>query len=400
MSHITRIGTYLPCWGDTRARGVHDDEDAVTLAVAAGLAALGDSGAADVGHVVLVSRDLPLNEGGNSAALLAGLGLSSHLRVSEVVGGAAAVLDAVAEAADGTLVIGVDVVGAAGAGAALTGNGGARLDRVDRVARSMPVATRDAMGRRTDYADPRLLRVRGVGASLDQLATHGPIVAVAGLTGRDAAAIAEGTPPALPTLGASSPLFAIAALADAGSHGALAAVEQATITLAELGAGEVAVVRDERAARALPSGAAAPGSDLPIALAAYDRAFDPKVRLQAARCTTCATLSYPPRYRCLECGSEAETELIGLPRDAVVYSLSTVRVPVPGLNSPYTLTIVELGDTEVRVLVRLTGAEAGSVAIGDRGRLVLRLVAKRSGVPDYGYGFLPDEGSQAKGAAA
>jgi len=44
----------------------------------------------------------------------------------------------------------------------------------------------------------------------------------------------------------------------------------------------------------------------------------------------------------------------------------------------------------VRVLVQLTGAPAGSVAIGDRGRLVFRLVAMRSGVPDYGYGFLPD----------
>jgi hypothetical protein len=32
---------------------------------------------------------------------------------------------------------------------------------------------------------------------------------------------------------------------------------------------------------------------------------------------------------------------------------------------------------------------AGTVAIGDRGRLVFRKVADRSGVPDYGYGFLP-----------
>lgn len=53
MSHIVRIGTYLPCWGNATARGVSDDEDAVTMAVAAGLGALGDVDAADVGHSTL-----------------------------------------------------------------------------------------------------------------------------------------------------------------------------------------------------------------------------------------------------------------------------------------------------------------------------------------------------------
>jgi uncharacterized OB-fold protein len=80
-----------------------------------------------------------------------------------------------------------------------------------------------------------------------------------------------------------------------------------------------------------------------------------------------------------------------LPRDAEVYSVATIRVPVPGLVSPYTVVIAELGDTEVRTLVRLTGAPPGSVCIGDHGRLVFRLVAVRSGVPDYGFGFLPDQ---------
>jgi uncharacterized OB-fold protein len=69
--------------------------------------------------------------------------------------------------------------------------------------------------------------------------------------------------------------------------------------------------------------------------------------------------------------------------------MSTVHVPVPGLVSPYSLVLAELGDTGVRVLAQLTGAPPGSVAIGDRGTLVLRRVAVRSGVPDYGYGFLP-----------
>jgi uncharacterized OB-fold protein len=395
MAAITAIGTYLPCWGNAKARQKGDDEDAVTLAVAAGLGALRGVDPTMVSQVVVVSRDLPLLEGGNSAAVLAGLGLSAHTRVSEVVGGAPAVLDAITAATAGTLVIGADASGAAGASAAFCGPTGPALTAVDRITRSMPVTTRDGEGHRSDYSDPRLLRVRGVGVSMDQIDRSAPIMAVAGLAARDAASIAEGTTPALPTTGASSVIFALAALAEAGRPGRVAAVEQAAVVVAELTAGAVTVVRDERAARPAPKGTLAPGNDLPVSLAAYDRAFDAKLRLEAAKCTSCGTLSYPHRYRCITCGSEAAAETVALPRDAEIYTLSTIHVPVPGLISPYSITLVELGDTGVRVLVRLTGAPPGSVQIGDRGRLVFRLVAVRSGVPDYGYGFLPEEASAA-----
>lgn len=400
MAHITSIGTYLPCWGSPRARVAGGDEDAVTLAVAAGLAALEGIDTAAVVRVVLVSRDLPLLEGGNSAPLLAGLGLSDHTAVSEVVGGAATALDALATAVAGTLVIGSEVTPSAGAAAAFCGTAGAELAPVDRIARSMPVATRDTQGRITDYADPRLLRVSGVGESLARLDRSQPLVAAPGLPAREAASLCDDAPPDIPTTGASAALFALATLAQARRTGRVGGFEQATVSLATLSAGDVEVVRDERDPLPLPKGTFTPGNDLPISLSAYDRAFDAKLRLQAARCTTCGTLSYPHRFRCLGCGSEQPTETVPLPRDAEIYTLATVRVPVPGLVSPYTVTLVELGDSGVRLLVRLTGAEPGSVRIGDRGRLVFRLVAVRSGVPDYGYGFLPAEQSTSKEVAA
>lgn len=83
-------------------------------------------------------------------------------------------------------------------------------------------------------------------------------------------------------------------------------------------------------------------------------------------------------------------ELIPLPRTGTVYTETTVHIPVPGLRSPYSLVIVELDGVGVRALVKVTGAEPGSVDIGTRGRLALRRVAVRSGVPDYGYMFEPD----------
>src|SRR6202044_100998 len=95
MTHVAAIGTYLPCWGSARGRVAGGDEDAVTLAVEAGRAAIeaaddGDlfGGGGGVRRVVLVSRELPLLEGGNAAVLLAGLGLDPEIEVSERLRGA------------------------------------------------------------------------------------------------------------------------------------------------------------------------------------------------------------------------------------------------------------------------------------------------------------------------
>ena len=52
-------------------------------------------------HVVLVTRELPLLEGGNGAALVAGLGLPASTTVVEQVGGGPAVLDALVAAEPG-----------------------------------------------------------------------------------------------------------------------------------------------------------------------------------------------------------------------------------------------------------------------------------------------------------
>ena len=388
IQHIAALGTYLPPWGTATARAVNRDEDVVTLAVAAGLSALTGVDLAEVRKVVLVSRDLPLLEGGNSAPLLAGLGLPSNVLVREAIGSGPATLSELGDASAGTLVIGADLA-PAGAAAAFVGASGASVRTVDRVNRSMPIVTRDGRGSTTEYADPRLLRVRGINASIDRLDLSQPIIAAAGLSAKDAASFCQGTPPAPPTTGASAPLFALAALLDANRHGRLVAVEQGAAVLSEFLSGTAPVVRDERPAAPLPKGTPAPGASISIALPSYDRNFDAKTRLEAAKCRTCGALIYPHRFRCPQCGSEGPCDTVALPREAVIYSMSTIRGQVPGLVSPYSLVIAELGDSGVRLLVGTTGVAAGSMKIGDTGRLVFRLVAARSGILDYGYGFLP-----------
>ena len=81
------------------------------------------------------------------------------------------------------------------------------------------------------------------------------------------------------------------------------------------------------------------------------------------------SLDFPPRYRLADDGALAtDYELIPLPRTGSVYTETTVHMPVPGLRTPYSLVIVELDGVGVRALVKVTGAEPGTVEIGDRGR--------------------------------
>lgn len=420
MTHVVAIGTYLPTWGTARSRCVGDDEDAVTLAVAAGLAALDGAPGAPVARVVLATRRPPLLEGGNSAALLAGLGLPSGLEVVERLGGACATADAVVSAGPDTLVIGVDVDDQAGAAAVLTGHGGGlAVTLAARVNRSLPVVTRDVDGGRHDYADPRLLRERGLLASMDLAGGIDKPTAVAGLAGKQARALCAGTPPELPTVGASAPLFALAALVEDGAVDGtiLVAVDQASLTALRLdGAGPVrpdgvaarpdgaaavrsdaaaaTVTRDEPAPRPRPALQPNPGPDIPVSLPAYDRAFDTKLRWAASRNTATGQLDFPPRARSAQRDPDGRMTLVALPRTGSVYTLTTINVAVPGKPTPYTLAIVSLDGAEaagggVRALVTVTGAAPGGLGIGDRGRLVFRRVAVRSGVPDYSYAFHP-----------
>ena len=389
---ITRIGTYLPRWeGSKGGRLAGPDEDAVTMAVAAGLVALGDD-AGSVSSVVLVTRDFALLEGGNAAALLGGLGLPRSTDVVERLGGPPAALDALATAPVGTLVIAADPESPAGAGAAVVGVRGAALEMVNRVHRSLPLRARHSDGAVFEDEDPRLQRERGLRASLEVVDLPGKPAILAGVTSKEAAAFVAGPPVDLPTLGASAPLFGLAALADAKAAGLVVAVEQATLSAASWDPAGVKVIRDEAPPRPMPTTRLAPGPDIKLAFTAYERAFEPKVRWEAARCRSCATLAFPPRHRCLVCGAEAEADLVALPRTGTVYTTTTIHIPVPSLASPYSLAVVDVGDSGVRALVAVTDSAEGPLAIGATGSFRFRKVAMRAGIPDYGYAFSPEVG--------
>jgi uncharacterized OB-fold protein len=408
MTQVVSIGTYLPPWTvrDQRVKG--PDEDALTMAVAAGRAA--DPGAT-ARRVVLVSRDFPLLEGGNGAVLLAALSLPADTPVTEALGGAPAVLDQIGSADDGTLVIAADDNDhSMGAAAVLTGDGGATVVPVARQTRSLPLTARGEDGARHAYVDPRLQREVGVRSTLARL----------GLTGTPAVAAVAGAPPAqlgndFDTSGALSESIPSAAAiirllvdaVEAGRPGLLLAVEQSSISAADLALGDRApqISRDEYPTRDLPKTRVADGVGIPISMPAYARAFEPKIRWEAAVFDESPGIDsapqFPPRLRVNNAGQLAtEYRLEPLPRTGTVYTHTTVRIPVPDLPSPYSLAVIQLDDSPVRVLLKVTGVPAGEATIGQQGAVVLRKIATRAGIPDYGYAFWPGRTLTAQGAKA
>ena len=99
---------------------------------------------------------------------------------------------------------------------------------------------------------------------------------------------------------------------------------------------------------------------------------------------------FPPRARVDDDGElVTDYQLEPLPRTGTVYTQTTIRIPVPDLPSPYSIAVVQLDDSPVRVLMKVTGVPAGEATIGQAGAVVLRKIADRAGVPDYGYAFHP-----------
>jgi uncharacterized OB-fold protein len=397
MTHVLSIGTYLPPWTvrDRRAKG--PDEDALTMAVAAGRAADPDAKAE---RVVLVSRDFPLLEGGNGAVLLAALSLPADTPVAEVLGGAPAVLDQITGAGNGTLVIAADdndlVVGA---GAVLAGDGGVSLTPSARQTRSLPLTARGEDGASHAYVDPRLQREVGVRGTLTRLGLAGTptLVAAAGVPLAHVASDFD-TSHAVdePTVSAAAIVRLLADAIEVGTAGVLLAVEQSSISAATLAFAGAAprISRDQLPARELPKTRVADGVGIPISMPAYARAFEPKIRWEAAVFEESPGIDsapqFPPRLRVNNAGRLAtEYRLDPLPRTGTVYTHTTVRIPVPDLPSPYSLAVVQLDDSPVRVLLKVTGVPAGEATIGQRGSVVLRRIATRAGIPDYGYAFWP-----------
>lgn len=396
---IGALSLYRPVWEQSGNRVAGQDEDVLTLAVAAARP-LAERHAVE--RVVVVTGTPDVVVGFGTGVVARALDLAEDAPVELRLGGAPALLDAVLSAGPGSLVVGVDLTGhAAASGAAWVTDGpGAELTAAGRVTGSLPMRVR-AVGadHTTTYGDGRVERELATVPLVGRLrSADAPLVV--GISPGEARRLGARSA-ALPAPGPAGVLFALAeASSGPGGTVRVVALDAAGGAAADFRPGPVEVVRDERPALSVDERPAV-GEDvvIPFSMPAYARAFDAKIGMVAATCS-CGETSYPPRQVCLNCGRYDDTRPTPLRRTGEVYTCVKVHVPIPGVAGPYDLAIVALDDSPVRVLAQVADVGRRETGIGERGRLVLRRVAVREGVPDYGYAFRSEFDAAGKGVPA
>jgi uncharacterized protein len=123
----------------------------------------------------------------------------------------------------------------------------------------------------------------------------------------------------------------------------------------------------------------------------YWREVPQRYRYEAAKCSGCGKIFFPPRVVCNACRGREFTKHI-LAQAGVVETFTVIHVAPTGFGDqvPYAVGIIKLDDG-VKITAQIVDAELEKLAIGDRVKLEFRRVQQdgESGVICYGYKFVP-----------
>lgn len=122
------------------------------------------------------------------------------------------------------------------------------------------------------------------------------------------------------------------------------------------------------------------------------REFPQRYRLEAATCTDCARVSYPPRAVCPGCGGREFTTTV-LPRRGRIVTSTVVRVPPAGFadQTPLPIALIEL-ENGVRTMLQISDVvDLDRLEPGLEVRLEFRRVRSdgEAGVILYGHKAVP-----------
>ena len=122
----------------------------------------------------------------------------------------------------------------------------------------------------------------------------------------------------------------------------------------------------------------------------YWREIPQRYRYEAAECTKCGKIFFPPRLVCSGCRG-GEFKKATLPLDGTIETFTVIRVAPSGFGdeAPYAVGIVKLANG-VKVTAQIVDCAPEEIAIGDPVRLEFRRVRQdgESGVLCYGYKFV------------
>lgn len=116
-------------------------------------------------------------------------------------------------------------------------------------------------------------------------------------------------------------------------------------------------------------------------------------RLLGSRCSACGTATFPARAFCPHCRATAGINGVALVPDGHIHSFTVVRQAPAGVDVPYVLAQIDLGDG-VRVLAPVVSAEPEGIVLDAPVSLELTPFADASGEQDghlVGYRFRVDQ---------
>lgn len=422
---ILAAGTYVPPTSVPTRRGAvpvcNGDEDAVTLAIEAGLACLSpdsESGVApvDVEELLLVTSGGQALAGAQAEVVREALGLPECTRVNVSSGdGLGAVsallsgLDAIAAGRVARALVIASEMGdgrsiGAGAAAVLIGcsvqpavwitdvrtEGAVVYDRWQESAAQLA-------GNEPRYVTHAIERgLAAVLAAADSETVGSLVVTGAPVSAVRSAGIAGKARHVL-DFGVAGPLFAIIVGArESGTDFLVAAATGSRTALLRCAAADDTAQRlagrvvDDIVAGGTVEPAVSPMLSLPSSSPFFERSARELLRLEAARCRSCGHIVFPPTQRPLCAGCHAaDFDPHPISRRGSVYTYTVNRFLPVGFGSQMVLILAELDDG-YRYWAPASGMAAGDVAIGVRVRLSVRRFTDHGGVPVYAMKFLAE----------
>jgi uncharacterized OB-fold protein len=123
----------------------------------------------------------------------------------------------------------------------------------------------------------------------------------------------------------------------------------------------------------------------------YAREIPQRYRLEAARCTACRKVAFPPRRVCPSCHAES-FETIQLTEEGKLVTWTVIHVAPSDFSeqAPYVIGIVELQEG-VRITAQIVDCEPEQLDFGMSVKRVLRRLRSEGpdGILQYGYKFVP-----------
>jgi len=125
--------------------------------------------------------------------------------------------------------------------------------------------------------------------------------------------------------------------------------------------------------------------------ARYWREIPQRYRLEAARCTSCSEVCYPPRLACPRCRSR-KLEPTVLADEGKILTYTVIRVGPSRFAelTPYAVGVVAL-EGGVQIMAQIADCDFEKLAVGQRVRLEFRKIQEdgTAGILCYGHKCVP-----------